>query len=215
MIRLTADLPGGRLDRKPGPARSTDSTVRPEQQLRTVGDRRAGERGDGEQRVRLALERAQEAAGHLLRHVRRHPLELGAVEQPRRRRRTTARSPPSARCRAAATRRGDEQPAADVDLEVGAQLLRQVLPELDGVAQQRQGRPELPRPVVPELQERLVLDLPVQAARVAARRLGVQVVALDERHAALLPSRGNTRPAQPVTPPPTTSTSGLRPARPG
>ena len=149
MIRPQPICPADVSTAKPGARPLDRQHGRPEQQLRTVRDRRPGQRGDGEQRIRLALEPAQEAAGHSLRHVGRHPLQLGAVEHLD----VAAERPLDRRLPLDVAQlrlvRGDEQPTADVDLEVRAELLRQAPPELDGVAQQRQASARSPAPSRP------------------------------------------------------------------
>ena len=133
------------------------------------------------QGIGLALGRAEGAAEDIGRDIRRHAFQLAAIEPSDIEAmgpldRHLALDVPSLRLG-----RGEKNPAADGDFEVGAELGFEPGPQPDRIDQQGHGRREGPGPGLALGHEGLMRDLGVQAAGIGAGGLGIEVVALDER----------------------------------
>ena len=169
--------------RKPPFRRSSAVHLRARQHPRAERGGGARERGCGEQRVGAALERAEQAAGHSVGDVGRDAREAGAVEQLDLDAERRARSRPCARGRAAAPRRRRRSARPETftsrstPSSCSSSRQKRIAARISG-----SDGPNSRAHRSPVQQERLELDLAVEAARVAARRLRVQVVPLDERH---------------------------------
>ncbi len=174
---------------------------------RAMGDdRRAmapgggGEGGSHFQRIGLALRRAIGAADHALGEIGRAAVQLRLVEQ-------LHLQPLGAldlrlaldvaQLRLALAH---QKTAAEGEFQIAAELGLQPLPEPDGGQHQRDGGGENARPILALEHEGLMGDLGVDAAGIAARGLGVEIAALEQRDLDALAGQeiGRRRAGQPA-----------------
>ncbi|QYU70597.1 hemolysin family protein [Leptolyngbya sp. 15MV] len=150
---------------------------------RAIALRGAGEGEGREQRIGLALDRAEGAADHLRREVGRHAAHLGRVQNAHIQALGTLDRRFAAQHGQFVLASRDHQPALGADLQFRrVQLRRQLHPAGDARHHQVQRRCEAVRPAFALVQEGLHGNLRMEAAGVVARRRGVDLALLQQQH---------------------------------